>query len=311
MIRWPWSARRIGETRRAMTTFVAVTVEDRSAGRAEEAVGRAFDEMERVAALLTRFETGSAVGLLNTDGRLACPPAELQVVLTRALEVHRLSGGAFDPTVAPLVDLYQLHFAAHGGPPDEAELRDVREIVGARGLRFEDDRLSFDRTGMALTLDGIAKGYIVDRMVETLAACGVRHALVNAGGDVRALGSRADGRPWRVGVQDPRRPDALVETIDLADAAVATSGDYVRFHDVERRYHHTVVPATGRSPEAIASVTVRARTAMDADALATAVFALGAEPGAKLLAAAGAPAEALVLTRDGGRHATARWATPR
>ncbi len=123
---------------------------------------------------------------------------------------------------------------------------------------------------------------------------------------MRALGARADGRPWRVGVQDPRRPDALVGTIDLADAAVATSGDYVRFHDVERRYHHTVVPATGRSPEAIASVTVRARTAMEADALATSVFALGPDDGPRWLAAK-ARADALVLTRDGQRRATSDW----
>ena len=289
-----------------MSTFVAVTVEDRSTARAEDAIGRALEEMERVAALLTRFEAGSAVGVLNSDGRVASPPPELRAVVARALELHRLSGGAFDPTVAPLVDLYQVHFAAHGGPPDEAELRDVREIVGAGGLRLEDDRVAFDRTGMALTLDGIAKGYVVDRMVETLVAGGIRHALVNAGGDIRALGSRADGRPWRVGVQDPRRPESLVETIDVADAAVATSGDYVRFHDVERRYHHTVVPATGRSPDAVASVTVRAGTAMEADALATTVFALGPGEGTRWLAAT-TPADALVLARDGRRHETAGW----
>lgn len=305
-MRLPWSPRRVEATRRAMTTFVAVTVEDRSAARVEEALGRAFDEMERLIALLTRFEESSAVGVLNRDGRLVDPPPELRSVVGRGLEIHRLSGGAFDPTVAPLVDLYQTHFAAHGGPPDAAELREVKALVGAEHVRLDDRSLRLEREGMALTLDGIAKGHVVDRMVETLAAHGVRHALVNAGGDIRALGRRADGRPWRVGVQDPRRAGELSEVIPLADAAVATSGDYVRFHDAERRYHHTVVPSTGRSPDAAASVSVRAATAMEADALATAVFALGPEAGPALLASFPGTA-ALVLTRDGERRASRGW----
>jgi FAD:protein FMN transferase len=305
-MRFPWSARRLDKTRLAMSTFVSVTVEDRSATRAEEAIGRAFEEMERVASLLTRFEASSAVGVLNDAGRIDGPPPELRAVVGRALELHGASSGAFDPTVAPLVDLYQLHFAAHGAPPDERELRDVLELVGASKLHVTPQELRFDRTGMALTLDGVAKGYVVDRMIETIASHGVRHALVNAGGDIRALGPRASGAPWRVGVQDPRRPDAIVDLIELADAAVASSGDYVRFHDVERRYHHTVVPATGRSAEAVASVSVRAPTAMDADALATAVFVLGAEAGCGFVSS-GPRAECLVVLRDGSRRPSAGW----
>jgi FAD:protein FMN transferase len=305
-MRLPGPHRRVEETRRAMTTLVTVTVEDRSAARAEESIGRAFEELDRVAALLTRFDESSAVGVLNRDGRLGGPPPELRTVLGRALELHRRSGGAFDPTVAPLVDLYQIHFTAHGGPPDAAELQDVRGLVGADLVQLDERSLRLGREGMALTLDGIAKGYIVDRMVEVLAAHGVRHALVDAGGDIRALGGRADRRPWRVGVQDPRQPEVLTEVIPLAGEAVATSGDYVRFHDVDRLYHHTVVPSTGRSPDAIASVSVRSATAMEADALATAVFALGAAAGTALVASLGGTA-ALVITRDGERRTTQGW----
>ena len=301
-----WLARRFDETRRAMSTFVAVTVEDRSAACAEEAIGRAFEEMDRVASLLTRFEAGSAVGVLNEAGRIDGPPPELRAVVGRALELHGASAGAFDPTVAPLVDLYQLHFAAHGGPPDEGERRDVIELVGAGKLRVTPRELRFDRTGMALTLDGIAKGYVVDRMIETLASHGVRHALINAGGDIRALGPRASGDAWRVGVQDPRRPEAMIEVLDLVDAAVATSGDYIRFHDVERLYHHTIVPATGRSPRDAASVSVRAATAMEADALATAVFVMGAEAGCGFVSSR-PRAECLVLLRDGSRRSSVGW----
>ncbi|HVO11388.1 MAG TPA: FAD:protein FMN transferase [Vicinamibacteria bacterium] len=289
-----------------MTTFVSITVEDRSAARAEDAVSAALEEMERLAGLLTRFDGASPLAVLNTEGRLADPPPELRAVLARGLDLHRLSAGAFDPTVAPLVDLYQVHFAAHGGPPDPAERREVQELVGAGHVRLDDGGCRLERTGMALTLDGIAKGYIADRVAEALAARGVRHALVNAGGDIRALGTRASGRPWRVGVQDPRRPGAMVARLALADAAVATSGDYVRCHDLERCHHHTVVPATGASPEAIASVSVSTATAMDADALATAVFVLGRDAGCRLADALPATACLLVM-RDGSQSASARW----
>ena len=289
-----------------MSTFVTVSIEERSQARAEEAIGRAFEELDRVAALLTRFDGGSPLAALNDAGRLDHPPPELRAVVERALELHRLSAGAFDPTVAPLVDLYQLHFAAHGGPPDERERLEVLELVGARQVAVEAHALRLGRAGMALTLDGIGKGFVVDRMIETIASHGVRHALVNAGGDLRALGARANGRAWRVGVQDPRRAEALLEVIELADAAVATSGDYVHYHDVERRYHHTVVPATGRSPETIASVSVRAASAMTADALATAAFAMGPQAGCRWLSTA-AGAEALMLTRSGDRITTGGW----
>ncbi|HXY40159.1 MAG TPA: FAD:protein FMN transferase [Vicinamibacteria bacterium] len=291
-----------------MTTLVSITVEDCSSSRAEEAMGAALEEMERLAALLTRFDGGSPLAVLNADGRLADPPPELRAVLARGRDLHRLCAGAFDPTVAPLVDLYQVHFAAHGGPPDASERREVQELVGAAHLRLDDHGCRLERAGMALTLDGIAKGYIADRMVETLASRGVRHALVNAGGDIRALGSRAGGRPWRVGVQDPRRPGAIVERLALADAAVATSGDYVRFFDLERHCHHTVVPSTGASPDAIASVSVRAPTAMDADALATAVFVLGAEAGCRLVDELPGAACLLVM-RDGTQSASGDWWT--
>jgi thiamine biosynthesis lipoprotein len=243
---------------------------------------------------------------LNARGHLDDPPPELVGVVQQALELHRLTGGAFDPTVAPLVDLHQLHFAAHGGPPDSGELRSVLELVGAAHLRLDAGRLRLERQGMAITLDGIGKGRVVDRMIEVLAAHGVRHALVNAGGDLRALGPHANGRPWRVGVQDPRDENRLVESIPLAGEAIATSGDYVRFLDVERRYHHTIVPATGHSPEAIASVSVRARSAMEADALATAVFVLGAAAGCRLVASLPGT-ECLLLLRDGSRLASSGW----
>ncbi len=296
---------RVEATRRAMSTSVAVIVEDRSQDRAREALERALQEMERLETLLTRFEEGAPLGTLNSSGRLADPPAELRAVLAHGLDLHRRSVGAFDPTVAPLVDLYQVHFAAHGGPPDAAELRELRALVGAEHVRLEDRGLRLEREGMALTLDGIAKGFVVDRMMETIAALGLRHALVNAGGDIRALGSRADERPWRVGVQDPRKPEAMVEVIDLADEAVATSGDYARFHDVERRCHHTILPATGRSPDVLASVTVRTRTAMEADALATAVFVLGPDAGLTLLDSCGAGG--LLIARAGSKRISRLW----
>ena len=192
-------------------------------------------------------------------------------------------------------------------PPGEPELRDgagdrraVHLRLGARALGFDRGRHGADarrhRQGLRRRPHGRD-----DR------SHGVRHALVNAGGDIRALGSRANGGPWRVGVQDPRRPEALVEVVDLADAAVATSGDYVRFHDVERRTTTRSCPrAAARRTRSRASASARRRRSTRTRWRPPS-FVLGAEAGCRLVEGH-RQAECLLLARDGSRRASTRWA---
>src|SRR5262245_38237343 len=211
-----WSARP------AMGTVVSVVALHPSRALAEDATFGAFEEMERMIGILDRHDATTPVAHLNHAGALDDAPPELTDVVRAALRYHHLTCGAFDVTVKPLVDLLR----ATGGEPTPAERREAAELVGASFLRVDGRRLRFDRTGMGVTLDGIAKGYVVDRIAATLAARGIRHFLINAGGDIRAGGGRHDGRPWTIGVRDPNDPERFSEVVSLHDGAIATSGNY-------------------------------------------------------------------------------------
>ncbi len=269
---------KVTRARLSMGTFAAITAMHPSRTEADDAIGKAFEEMDRVSRLLNRYQSASAIGTLNKEGYLSDMPSEVSEVIARALHFHKASGGAFDMTVKPLVDLYKEHFAAHKSPPSEAEVAKVLELVDASAVRFDGRTIRFAKEGMGITLDGIAKGYIIDCGAETLERHGIKHALINAGGDIRAIGGKESKTPWKVAIQDPDKEGPYVDTITMVNGAVATSGNYEIYFDEEKLYHHIVDPKTGRSPLQSASVTVMASNVMDADGLSTAVFVL--EPAA-------------------------------
>jgi thiamine biosynthesis lipoprotein len=226
-------------------------------------------------------------------------------VLDRSRSFHALSRGAFDVTVKPVLDLLESRFPER--EPSAGELEDAALLVGAEHLNVKRRRIRFARAGMSVTTDGIAKGYIVDRMAEVLAGHGVRRFLIDAGGDIRGSGLKEKGRPWMVGVRGPGDtvfPDAIA----LQDGSVATSGSYERFYDAKRRFHHIVNPASGGSPVAAWSVSVVAPTALAADALATTVFVLGPDAGMRLLETVPACA-GFMVTADGDVRQSCRWSS--
>jgi len=263
-----------------MGTVVSITVVEQEGIPATVAIDAAFAEIERIDRLMSTYDPESELSALNRDGSIEAG-ADLLEVVRRALEVHRLSGGAFDPTVEPLLELYGSSFQDRGGPPSPAEIRAALALVDAGRISIEGRQISLPAGGR-ITLDGIAKGYAIDRAIDALWKRGVRGALVNAGGDVRALG-RKGGVPWSVALENPRDPREFLTTIPLEELAVATSGDYRRFFDPERKVHHILDPRSGESASGVISVTVTAPTAMTADALATAVFVLGVEEGIELV----------------------------
>jgi thiamine biosynthesis lipoprotein len=192
--------------------------------------------------------------------------------------------------------------------PSESEIRDVLALVGAHHVTASEREIRFDRPGMGITLDGIAKGYIVDAMAGILArgAGAVRGFLINAGGDIRTAGAGENGRPWTVAVWDPRSSGDFPDIIHLTGAAVATSGGYEIYFDPDRRFHHIVDPATGRSPNRCASASVIAPTAMAADALATAVFVM--DPAAGVALVESLPGcDCLILDHDGRARRSTGW----
>jgi len=269
---------KVTRARLSMGTFAAITAMHPSRTEADDAIGKAFEEMDRVSRLLNRYQSASAIGTLNKEGYLSDMPSEVSEVIARALHFHKASSGAFDMTVKPVVDLYKEHFAAHKSPPSEAEVAKVLELVDASAVRFDGRTIRFAKEGMGITLDGIAKGYIIDCGAETLERHGIKHALINAGGDIRAIGGKESKTPWKVAIQNPDKEGPYVDTITMVNGAIATSGNYEIYFDEEKLYHHIVDPKTGRSPLQSASVTVMASNVMDADGLSTAVFVL--EPAA-------------------------------
>lgn len=300
---------RLEAERPAMGTRVAVRAMARSPDRLEEAVGRAFAEMDRLIAVFTRYESDSALSVLNDTGRLDAPPRELARVLARAHRFHGLSRGAFDVSVAPLVDLFEGRSgepAATPRSPGAAEIAEARERVGARHIQASRRDIRFERDGMRVTLDGIAKGYIVDAMAAALEKHRVRHYLVNGGGDLRTRGRNERGAAWTVAVRDPDDPGSFLDTVRPGRGAVATSGGYERHHPADRRYHHLVDGGSGASPGETRSVSVVAPTAVDADALATAAFILGPAAGLKLIDSL-AGCGGLILDRNGHRHTSRGW----
>ena len=263
---------RAWSVRPAMGTIVSVLALDSSGARAEAGVEAAFAEMKRLVWIFDRHDPRGVLSYLNAAGRLRGAPPELLQVVDRAASWHRATLGAFDITVQPLVDLYR----AARGVPTPAERAEAAELVGMDKLRRTGERLFFDRSGMGLTLDGIAKGYIVDGMAAALLRRGIRRFLINAGGDIRASGGKEQGVPWTIGVRDPSDPDRLHDVLSVDEGAVATSGS------CEKTFQHLIDGGIGEASVRSRSVTVISGSAMDADAAATALYVLGPAEGSRL-----------------------------
>lgn len=238
-----------------------------------------LSEIRRLEAIFSLYRADSALRELNANALLVNPPPDLRRLLSAARRFSDLSGGAFDVTVQPLWELYAAHFAAEDAAPEgpsEAALAVARLLVDYRALRLENRRIAFGRPGMAATLNGIAQGYVTDRVAALLRRAGMDQVLIDLG-EIRALGAHPTGRPWRVGVQDPQASEQIFRTLPLRNAALATSAGSGTVFDRNGRFHHLFEPRSGRSAARHASVTVLAPDATTADALSTAFSALPLE----------------------------------
>ena len=292
------------ETRMMMGTLVSVTVLDPSPAKAQEAMNTTFGAMAKLTPVFDRHRPGGPVAAFNAEGRLGDLEPRLRAVLELCQAVHQSTGGAFDPSVAPVVDTVRASFLLRHQPPDHAQMAQALAAVG--GVRYDGHSLRQTKEGAGLTLDGVAKGFIVDEGLAAAGKAGAKHVLINAGGDVGVLGDRG-GKPWRVAVADPDHPTQAKMTVNLSSGALATSGDYEVYYDRERLYHHIVNPATGRIPASGHSVSVRAPKASLADALATACFVMHPAEAYRFLASRPG-LEGLLLTRHGQRYQTKGFA---
>lgn len=290
-----------------MGTTYAVTVvgrgiDEHRLGGLQAGVEAALDAVD---ATMSHYRPDSDLSRFNrwqAAEPLAVAPGLLHVV-RESIAISRLTGGAFDVTVAPLVDAWG--FGAPGpaaAPPTDAEIAALRHDVGYRHLEVDEasSTLRKQRPGVRIDLSAIAKGHGVDRAAAVLAEGGIAGFLVEVGGEVRARGVTEDGTPWRVGIERPRTgPSVVHRVIPLRDGALATSGEYRNFYDLAgARVSHTIDPRTGRPvTHRLRSVSVLADRCARADGLATALEVLGPDDGYALAVERGWAA--LFVVEDG------------
>lgn len=267
------------ETRVLLGTFVSISIAQSSRQQAQDALEVAFAAVQRLEGIFSRYDSTSPLSVLNAQGRLRDAPPELSHLLEQARRFTLLSDKAFDPSVMPVVDLFKAHQNPQGIMHiPAADLQAARALVGFEHVRIDGQSVAFNRSHMGLTLDGIAKGHIVDSVSTLLHSLGLHNHLINAGGDIIACGEKAKGLAWMAAVENPlykkQKGSSYPEALSLREAALATSGSYEIYYDASREHHHLVNPASGNSPSAVLSVSVLAPTATEADALATALSVL-------------------------------------
>ncbi|WP_157944547.1 FAD:protein FMN transferase [Mangrovicella endophytica] len=268
-----WSGQALG----AHATIRLVGAPDDVARGAFASVEREIDRLERIFSL---YRPDTALSRLNREGAVAEPDPELLAVLSLAASAHRLTGGLFDPTVQPVFVALAEHFSAAGANPagpSPATLERALAAVGFDGVRFDADRIAFERAGMAVTLNGIAQGYITDRIAALLRARGFADMLLDIG-EIAAVGRGPDRQGWRVGLAQDPAGTGVAETLTLSNRAVATSMVTGTTLDRDGRVGHIIHPMRGPVTPTYMRVTVIDDSAARADALST---------GAALMDAAG------------------------
>ncbi|MEK7329528.1 MAG: FAD:protein FMN transferase [Candidatus Eisenbacteria bacterium] len=293
---------RVERVRYLMGTLCTASASADDTVQAGAALAAALDEIARLERVMSSWREDSELSLFNRaagGGPVACSP-DLAAVLDSALVLARLTDGAFDPTVEPLVSAWDLR--GDGRLPGPAALAAARDLVGWPGLALDPNARTahLARAGMGVDLGGIGKGFALDRAAATLARRGVTRALINLGGELLVLGGGES-----VTVAHPAHRLSPVVEIPVADAAVSTSGQSERgFTAGGVRYGHILDPRTGRPAPTAASVTVVCRSATRADALSTALLVMGRERAA---AFARAHADAGVLWLEPAGRGVRAW----
>lgn len=289
------------ETRFLMDTVVTITVHDSTSSRVpvSHAVDSAFTLMAEIEKTASAHLPQSELYRINASSfRQAVLSPELKTIIAAAIAVSRETGGAFDPTLGRVKDLWPFNTSG-AVPPDSADVRRALALTGCSHLHLTGNRLTTTLPGIELDLGGIAKGRAIDRAVTALQEAGISAGIVDAGGDLRIFGRNPGKSSWNIGIRDPDG-NGIFGVISTQAASIATSGDYERFFMYHgTRYHHLLDPASGYPARGTASVTIVAPSALKADAVATAVFIMGAGRGMAFIEAA-PDVEGIIISRANG-----------
>lgn len=284
-----------------MGTAVEIKARGANAAETQAAINAAFDEIARLETLMTTWSDDSDVSRVNAmAGRAPVQVApEVIEVVERALGVSRITGGAFDITIEPLVQLWGIDGDGKAKVPAKKDINGALGSVGYRHVHVNrgEGTIFLDEAGVRIGLGGVAKGYATERARNVMKARGVRSAIIDAGGDMAMLGKDGD-RPWRVDIRNPREPGGTIGWLQLENRTVHTSGDYERFKIIKgKRYHHILNPLTGYPARRSQAVTIVSRDGAVGDALSTGVLVLGPKEGIKLIESLG---DVAVLVVDSG-----------
>jgi thiamine biosynthesis lipoprotein len=245
----------------ALGAVANITLFHPDRGETRSIIQACLAEIDRLEGEFSLFRPDSALCRLNRDSVLHDPSLDMRRLLTEAVRFGDLSGGRFDVTVQPLWRLLAAHRATRSVPPQD--LQAALALVDYHRIDISSRRIRLGRPGMAVTLNGIAQGYVTDRVAGLLRARGIEHVLLDLG-EMRALGPKPDGRSWRIGVRDPDKPDRVLREFDVIDRAVATSAGNADLNILD--------PRTGEGGGLYSSVTVVTQTATVADALSTTLY---------------------------------------
>ncbi len=296
-------------TRRGMFfgSFVKVDVCYGRGGRdrAEAALDEVWDRFADIHHRLGVYDEDSDINRINAaaGGEAVLVPQDTFHLIREAVNYHRLSHGAFDVTLGPLIDLWKRAEAA-GRLPSPSEIEAARALADIAAVEWTSDgRVRLRRRGVRINLDGIGDGYAADEAARILRSRGFHDFLVDASGELYAGGKSCRGRPWRIGVKDPAAPSRMIDVLELTDMAVSTSGIYEQGRVIDgRRYSHIIDPRTGEPTDAVVSATAVAPSALFADFISTALCVLPAEEGIGWVEGLRPPTAAMVVDRHGVRR---------
>ncbi len=272
------------ESRSLMGTFATITVYAPDEETGKGAINAAFARIEDIESKASIFDDTAEAYQLNRDGYLDNPSNELFQLITMSRDYSQVTNRYFDITVQPLLDLWGAgELWQESEEVQQSRINETTGLVDSDNINIENNGISFKLEGMKITLGGIAKGYATDEAIQVLRDRGIKHALVNIGGDMSALGSKPDDEPWHIALVNPDDTSQSLINFDFAGKSITTSGNYQRYFSPDKKVHHIINPKTNYSANGCISVTVIAENGTLADILATSVFVMGPEDGLELV----------------------------
>lgn len=252
----------------ALGSQAEITIYHPSEKEAHKILTKSVGELTGLENLFSLYKDSSQLSLLNKKGYLENPHPEMVNIFNLSKKYSEMTNGAFDVTVQPLWNIYNKSFTDLGKPPLNTQISNALKLVDWKSIKVEKTKISYAIEGMSSTLNGIAQGYITDKIAESLINSGISNTLVQLG-EYRGIGDHPEGRPWRLLISNPEHTNSIGE-VEFTDAAVATSAGLGTPFDLSGKYHHIFNPESGYNDNEYLQVSVISKTAAEADALATA-----------------------------------------